>query len=147
MIEIQNEELWGKIVAEELANIEHNRSLTTWTKVRFINALAKATARIEESGAFMDFDRKADKLLIWSDSNEIYEVNGDKTCQCKTFYNGNVCWHRAAKRLVSRYLFASKIEEQIEYWVEHEGCSRPVAEAILGASDYIDLCDPQPIAA
>lgn len=106
MIEITNPDLFGKIVAEEITSINNNRSLTTWETTRFINALAKATARIESSGAFMDFDREADKLLIWSDSNEIYEVNGDKTCKCKAAMNGNVCWHRAAKRLVSRYMLA-----------------------------------------
>lgn len=128
MIEIQNEELWGKIIAEELAAVDGNRSLTTWEKTRFVNALAKAAHRVETSGAFMDFDRGADKLLIWSDSNEIYEVNGDKTCACRAFLNGHVCWHRAAKRLISRYTLA----EQIEHLVEHEGWTPAGAREVLG---------------
>lgn len=139
MFKIKDSELFGKIVAEEITSIDGNRSLTTGDKIRFINALAKATARVEESGAFMDFDRKADKLLIWSNSNEIYEVNGTKQCQCKAFMNGNVCWHRAAKRLVSRYLLAEQIEADIEYWETHQGCSRQIAEAVVGVSDYTDL--------
>lgn len=109
MIEIQNTELWGKVLKEELVSIDNNRSLTSFEKIRFINALAKAAARIENSGAFMDYDFDCDKLLIWSDSNEIYEVNG-KICQCRAFTNGHVCWHRAAKHIVSRYQLAEKIE-------------------------------------
>lgn len=114
-IEIKNEELWGKIIAEETAAVDGNRALNTREKVRFINALAKAAVRIERSGTFMDFDHKTDTLLIWSDSNEIYVVNGDKTCKCKAAMNGNVCWHRAAKRLASRYVFAEHVEAEIEY--------------------------------
>lgn len=109
MIEIRNEELLGKIVAEEIASVNGNRWLTSGDQIRFINALAKATARIEKSSAFMDFDPNTDKLLIWSDSNEIYEVNGDKSCKCYAGLNGHVCWHRAAKRLVSRYLLAEAV--------------------------------------
>lgn len=131
MIEITDTDLFGKIVAEEIASIDSNRTLNTWDKTRFINALAKATSRIESSGSFMDFDADADKLLIWSDSNEIYEVNGDKTCVCKAGMNGSVCWHRAAKRLVSRYVLAESVEEQIEY-MQSEGWSRSGAIATLG---------------
>ncbi len=131
MIEIRDTDLFGKIVAEELAAVNGNAALNDWEKVRFVNALAKATRRIETSGAFMDFDREADKLLIWSDSNEIYEVNGNKTCVCKAAMNGNVCWHRAAKRLVSRYILAESIEDQIEY-LQSEGWSRHGAIATLG---------------
>lgn len=113
MIEIQNEELWGKIIAEELTSVNGNRGLSTWEKVRYINALAKAAARVEKSGAFMDFDREADKLLIWSDSNEIYEVTGNGRCQCKASAIGYVCWHRAAKRLISRYVLADSVEAAV----------------------------------
>lgn len=113
MIEIRNEELWGRIVAEEIAEIHFNRSLTSWEQLRYVNALAKATARVERDGCFMDFDRPADKLLIWSNSNEIYAVKADKTCQCKAFHNGHVCWHRAAKHLVSRYLLIETINNRI----------------------------------
>lgn len=131
MIEIKDTDLFGKIVAEELAAVYGNAGLNDWEKVRFVNALAKATTHIEQSSVFMDYDREADKLLIWSDSNAIYEVNADKTCQCRAAQNGNVCWHRAAKRLVSRYLLAEAVEEQIEY-LQSEGWSRAGAIATLG---------------
>jgi hypothetical protein len=91
MIEIRDEELWGKIISEEMASINGNRTLTTIETIRFVNALAKAAVRVEQSGAFMDFDQANDKLLIWSDSNEIYEVNGDKTCQCASRFETGMC--------------------------------------------------------
>lgn len=122
MIEIKNEELFGKIIAEEMASINGNRVLTTWEMTRFVNALAKASLRIQTSGTFMDFDREADKLTIWSDSNLIYTVGADKTCQCKAAINGNVCWHRAAKRLVSRYLLA----EAVTGTISHSSALAPV---------------------
>lgn len=131
MIEIKDTDLFGKIVAEELTAVYGNAGLNDWEKVRFVNALAKATAQVEKSSIFMDYDREADKLLIWSDSNQIYEVNADKTCQCRAALNGNVCWHRAAKRLISRYLLAESTEEQIEY-LQSEGWSRAGAIATLG---------------
>lgn len=127
MIEIRDEELWGKILAEEIAAINGNRSLTSWEATRFVNALAKAAVRIERSGHFMDFDREKDHLLIWSDSNEIYEIGSSKVCGCKAGQNGDVCWHRAAKRLVSRYLLAERLEQEIEYF-ESEGMSRSAAK-------------------
>jgi len=66
--------------------------------LRWQTAIAKAKQEIE-SNPFMHFDGHA--LLILSDSNEIYSVNG--TCQCKAFQNRKPCWHRAAARLVARY--------------------------------------------
>jgi hypothetical protein len=65
---------------------------------RWQTAIARAKQEIE-SNPFMHFDGHA--LLVLSESNEIYYVNG--TCQCKAFQNRKPCWHRAAARLVQRY--------------------------------------------
>ena len=62
-------------------------------------AITKAKVQIEENH-FMHFDGGA--LLILSPSNEIYRANG--TCQCKAYRNGQPCWHRAAARLIKRYM-------------------------------------------
>jgi hypothetical protein len=43
-----------------------------------------------------------DALLILSPSNEIYSANGK--CQCLAYQSGQPCWHRAAARLVRRYI-------------------------------------------
>lgn len=131
MIEIKNEDLFGKIIAEEMTSVHGNQTLTTWEMTRFVNALAKAAYRVQTSGTFMDFDRESDTLVIWSDSNQIYTVGTDRQCQCKAAMNGNVCWHRAAKRLISRYLLAESVEEHIEY-LQSEGWSKAGAVAVLG---------------
>jgi len=129
MIDIKDPELFGKIVASEVASIKDSNLLTSGEQISFVNVLAKATARIESSGAFMDFDAEADRLLIWSDSNEIYEIGSDKTCRCLAAMNGRVCWHRAAKKIISRYLAAEKIEDRIETLTDI-GCSRNEAKTI-----------------
>ena len=69
---------------------------------RWQTAIAKAKGEIE-SNPYLHFD--GDALLILSPSNEIYRANG--TCQCKAYMQGFPCWHRAAARLVKRYLETS----------------------------------------
>ena len=69
---------------------------------RWQTAIAKAKGEIE-TNPFMHFD--GDALLILSPSNEIYRANG--TCQCKAYMQGFPCWHRAAARLIQRYLETS----------------------------------------
>lgn len=66
---------------------------------RWQNAIAKAVQQVRENH-MMHFDGEA--LLILSDSNEVYTANG--TCQCKAYLHGYPCWHRAAARLVTRYM-------------------------------------------
>ncbi|HEV2802431.1 MAG TPA: hypothetical protein VGW12_18315 [Pyrinomonadaceae bacterium] len=65
-------------------------------------AIAKAKQQIEEN-PYLHFD--GDALLILSPSGEIYTANG--TCQCKAYTNHQPCWHRAAARLVARYMQSS----------------------------------------
>jgi hypothetical protein len=66
---------------------------------RWQTAIVKAKRQLE-SNPYIHHDGAA--LLILSDSNEIYRANG--TCQCKAYQSGNPCWHRAAARLVERYM-------------------------------------------
>jgi len=66
---------------------------------RWQTVIAKAKRKLEEN-PFMHYDGHA--LLILSPSNEIYSANG--TCQCKAYEKGFPCWHRAAARLVERYM-------------------------------------------
>lgn len=66
---------------------------------RWQTAIVKAKQQLE-TNPYIHFDGAA--LLILSDSNEIYRANG--ICQCKAYQNGNPCWHRAAARLVERYM-------------------------------------------
>ena len=69
---------------------------------RWQTAIGKAKGEIE-TNQFMHFD--GDALLILSPSNEIYRANG--TCQCKAYMQGFPCWHKAAARLVKRYMETS----------------------------------------
>ncbi len=70
--------------------------------LRWQVAITKAGAEIEEN-PYMHID--GDALLILSPSGEIYSANG--ACQCKAYANNQPCWHRAAARLVKRYMEAS----------------------------------------
>lgn len=65
-------------------------------------AIVKAKQQIEEN-PYLHFDGRA--LLILSPSGEIYSANG--SCQCKAYKKGQPCWHRAAARLVERYMQSS----------------------------------------
>ncbi len=69
---------------------------------RWVNAIAKATVEIENN-PFMTWQPENNSLLIWSQkSSEIYEANG--ICQCRAYEQGFPCYHRAAARLIQRYL-------------------------------------------
>ncbi|MDQ3258206.1 MAG: hypothetical protein M3R15_30690 [Acidobacteriota bacterium] len=65
-------------------------------------AIVKAKQQIEEN-PYLHFDGIA--LLILSPSGEIYSANG--SCQCKAYAKNQPCWHRAAARLVERYMQSS----------------------------------------
>jgi hypothetical protein len=69
---------------------------------RWQTAIVKAKQQIEEN-PYLHFDGRA--LLILSPSGEIYCANG--SCQCRAYANGQPCWHRAAARLVERYMQTS----------------------------------------
>jgi hypothetical protein len=103
MITITNQDVWGSVIADALASAASNTVPDSQELRSCVNAIAKAAAQIEHRGCFMDYDAEARQLLIWSESNEIYEVGPDGRCQCKAFEFHNLCWHRAAKRLTERY--------------------------------------------
>lgn len=92
-----NQELLAEVVAESLAKVATANNATRWT-----NAIAKAVVQLE-TNPFMTYNHTSHSLLILSEtSGEIYTANG--TCQCKAFAAGQPCWHRAAARIVTRYL-------------------------------------------
>jgi hypothetical protein len=102
MLEIKDTNKFGKVTAAAIAKVELTVT-DAQNKKRWVNAIAKAVAEIEENGAFMNYDEKDNYLVIWSQkSNEVYSANG--VCQCKAFERGMACWHRAAARLVRIYL-------------------------------------------
>jgi hypothetical protein len=73
---------------------------------RWQNAIVRAK-QIAESNPFVSLQSDG-KLIVLSDSNEIYEVT-DGQCAttegepCKAFSQGQPCKHRALRRLILRY--------------------------------------------
>ena len=70
--------------------------------LRWETAIVKAKVQLE-TNPYMHFDGQS--LLILSPSGEIYSANG--ACQCKAYQSGQPCWHRAAARLIERYIETS----------------------------------------
>ncbi len=102
MLQIEDKNKFGKVIADALASVEQN-SKDAYTKKRWINAIAKAAVEIEQNGVFMTWQPEDNSLLIWSQkSNQIYTANG--VCQCRAFAEGQACFHRAAARLFRLYL-------------------------------------------
>ncbi len=111
MLQIENKDRFGKVIADALSKVE----LTTdaQTKKRWIRAIAKATAEIEENGVFMTWQEADKSLLIWSQkSNSIYSANG--VCQCRAFEQGSPCFHRAAARLVRLYMETESVPVKVK---------------------------------
>jgi hypothetical protein len=102
MLQIENKDRFGKVVADALAKVELTVT-DVQTKKRWINAIAKAAVEIEQNGVFMTWQEEDHSLIIWSQkSNNIYTANG--VCQCRAFEQGAPCFHRAAARLVRLYM-------------------------------------------
>jgi hypothetical protein len=81
MLTISDNQVFGKVIADALISVGENTGIRTDEQERCVNAIAKAAARIETSGCFMDYNAEEDRMLIWSDSNEIYEIGPDGRCQ------------------------------------------------------------------
>ena len=69
---------------------------------RWTNAVLRAEKLLTSGNPYLHFTGEA--LLMLSESGEIYTANG--TCQCKAFKGGLPCKHRAAYKLVKKYLAA-----------------------------------------
>lgn len=67
---------------------------------RWTNAVRRAGELLASGSPYMHFTGHS--LLMLSESGEIYEANG--VCQCKAFSQGQPCKHRAAYKLVKRYM-------------------------------------------
>ncbi len=83
MLQIENKDKFGKVIADALSKLEQTAT-DAQTKKRWVRAIAKATVEIEENGVFMTWQEADKSLLIWSQkSNKIYTANG--VCQCRAF--------------------------------------------------------------
>jgi hypothetical protein len=80
------------VVETALANARGNR--------RWSNAIRKGADILTSGNPYLHWT--GDALLMLSDSGEIYTANG--SCQCAAYLSHQPCKHRAAARLVERYL-------------------------------------------
>jgi hypothetical protein len=69
---------------------------------RWTNAIRKASEELI-SNPYIHWTGEG--LLMLSESGRIYTANG--SCQCQAYLTGSPCRHRAAARLVRRYMEAS----------------------------------------
>jgi hypothetical protein len=112
MLQIENKDRFGKVIADALSKIELTVT-DAQTKKRWVRAIAKAVVEIEENGVFMTWMEDDKSLLIWSQkSNQIYTSNG--VCQCRAFEQGSPCFHRAAARLIRLYTEAENVPVQAQ---------------------------------
>jgi hypothetical protein len=112
MLQIENKDRFGKVIADALSKLEQTVT-DAHNKKRWVNAIAKATVEIEENGCFMTWMDDSQSLLIWSQkSNQIYSSNG--VCQCRAFEQGSPCFHRAAARLVRLYMETESVPVKVK---------------------------------
>ncbi len=112
MLQIENKDRFGKVIADALSKVELTVT-DAKTKTRWINAISKAAAEIEENGDFMTWMSDSQSLLIWSQkSNQIYSSNG--VCQCRAFEQGSPCFHRAAARIVRLYMETESVPVKVK---------------------------------
>lgn len=85
----------------------HQKHGNTKTRNRWIRAISKALAFIEDNNRFIHYDEEEGTLMMWSEeSDEIY--SDAARCSCKANRQNKPCYHRAAARLVERYLEAER---------------------------------------
>jgi hypothetical protein len=112
MLQIENKQTFGKVIADALSKVELTVT-DAQTKRRWVRAIARAVAEIEENGNFMSWMAEDKSLLIWSQKTDgVYSSNG--ICQCRAFLQGVPCFHRAASRLVRIYLETEDAPVQAE---------------------------------
>ncbi len=91
MLNINEKKLAG-LVGAALASVGGNK--------RWTNAILRAEQMLTSGNPYIHFT--GDALVMLSESGEIYTANG--VCQCKAYAGGQPCKHRAAYKLVKRYM-------------------------------------------
>ena len=87
-----NETKLAAVVESALASVSGDR--------RWTNAIMRAEQMLTSGNPYIHFT--GDALMMLSESGEIYTANG--VCQCKAYKGGSPCKHRAAYKLVKRYV-------------------------------------------
>lgn len=92
-----NREVLATVASDALAKLNPE----TRDGKRWINAIGKAVATIEQNPN-MIYDLRTAALSIVGSKGDRYTANG--VCQCEAYNDGFPCYHRAAARLIQRYL-------------------------------------------
>ena len=92
-----NREVLTQVAADALAKLNPE----TRDGERWANAIGKAVAVIENNPQ-MVYDLRSASLDIIGSKGIRYTANG--ICQCAAYIGGYPCYHRAAARLIQRYL-------------------------------------------
>ncbi|MDQ4121956.1 MAG: hypothetical protein M3209_10975 [Acidobacteriota bacterium] len=92
-----NKAVLAQVAADALAKLNPE----TRDGKRWANAIGKAVATIENNPQ-MVYDLRTASLHITGSRGIRYTANG--TCQCEAYNGGFPCYHRAATRLIERYL-------------------------------------------
>jgi len=100
---LQNQEKFQEVVQAAFERTQDNR--------RWQMAIVKAM-QIIESNPFLHMDEQGTLIMLSPDSTEIYETTarecfrivGEFRVHCRAFANGQPCKHRAAHRLLTRYM-------------------------------------------
>ncbi|HSK72310.1 MAG TPA: hypothetical protein VK892_11475 [Pyrinomonadaceae bacterium] len=110
MIEITNKAKFEQIVSdaiEKVAMTVPNDKLAQ----RWINAINKAAAQIEENGEWITWMPETKSIVIWNqETNNVHSANG--VCDCMAFQKGFPCFHRAAARIIRLYMEAEEAKKE-----------------------------------
>ena len=87
-----NENKLAAVVDTALAAVKDNK--------RWTNAIVRAEELLTSGNPYIHFT--GESLLMLSESGKMYEANG--VCQCKAYRGGQPCRHRAAYKLMKRYV-------------------------------------------
>ena len=92
-----NREVLAQVAADAFAKLNPE----TREGKRWANAIGKAVAVIEQKPQ-LTYDLRTSSLNIIGTRCTRYTANG--VCQCKAYNGGFPCYHKAAARLIQRYL-------------------------------------------
>ena len=111
MIEITNKEKFEQIVSDSIEKVALTVSDDRLAQ-RWINAINKAAAQIEENGEWITWMPETKSIVIWNqETNNVHSANG--VCDCEAYKRGFPCFHRAAARIIRLYMEAETQAKEI----------------------------------
>ena len=110
MIKITNKSRFEQIVSDAIEKVAMTVSNDKLAQ-RWINAINKAAAQIEENGEWITWMPDTKSIVIWNqETNNVHSANG--VCDCKAFQKGFPCFHRAAARIIRLYMETEEAKKE-----------------------------------